>query len=216
MNTNENQRDTEQGARDVELDASLREAVLADDFDSAAVEHSVRRRIASERASVRRGKWFLAATVAVIGVVVTMFVTRELTTPGIYADAARDHRREVIDHERRNWASDQAGVGALAVRAGLTAPQVAALVPAGYRFERAKLCRLEGKVFLHLVYSDGTREFSFFLRPNRADSAAIDAVHTHALCVTTFATPSLAGLIVTDQPGDSALTLARFVSRTTP
>ena len=43
-------------------------------------------------------------------------------------------------------------------------PTTAPAAIAGYHMEHAKLCRLNGRIFLHVVYSDGSREFSLFLR----------------------------------------------------
>ena len=75
----------------------------------------------------------------------------------------------------------------------------------GYRLEHAKLCRLNGNVFLHAVYSDGSREFSLFLRQP-------DAQHPSPMCVTetggeqiaAFETEHVTAIIVTDRRTDAA------------
>jgi len=46
---------------------------------------------------------------------------------------------------------------------------VRGLAPAGYTLVKARPCRLEGKakIWLHLIYSRGAREVSFFIRSSR-------------------------------------------------
>ncbi len=102
---------------------------------------------------------------------------------------------------------------------------MAALAPAGYRPEHGKLCRLNGRVFLHLVYTDGAHEFSVFLRERDAgvlpgeprDSVngrslhAADVGDEHLGC---FDTDRLRAMVVTDQPGEAALSIARLAAAT--
>jgi len=41
---------------------------------------------------------------------------------------------------------------------------VAKVAPQGYELNRARLCMLDGRVYLHLVYAGNAGEFSVFLR----------------------------------------------------
>src|SRR5690349_4765987 len=75
------------------------------------------------------------------------------------SEAVRDHRIEVIESSPRRWLDNPAALQALAAKQGLPVPK-----PAGYQLERGKLCRLQGRIFLHLVYSDGSHEASLYLR----------------------------------------------------
>jgi hypothetical protein len=137
-------------------------------------------------------------------------------TPQVCADAALDHRLEVTGQQYRPWLFDRAAIESLAERQGVPAPVVAALGNAGYRLERGKVCRLAGQAFLHLVYSDGSREFSVFLRRREAgrmwdrtlDGAAVDQQY-----VTSLRTDRLTGIVVTGQSREAALRLGQAVAR---
>lgn len=129
---------------------------------------------------------------------------------GVYAAAARDHRSEVILHQHRAWLTDRASLETLAAREGVTVSAVFNLAPQGYHLDRAKFCRLAGNVFLHLVYSDGTREFSVFLRSR--DGSRADGVQSADLApekLAVFRTERLDGMIVTDGSIQDALRFAR-------
>jgi hypothetical protein len=54
------------------------------------------------------------------------------------------------------------------------AQPVVALSSAGYRVVRARPCSLEGKreTWLHLIYAQGDREISFFVRSGRVTPAS--------------------------------------------
>jgi hypothetical protein len=137
------------------------------------------------------------------------------------ADAARDHRVEVVEHQRRTWLTDAAAIDALAVRQGLSAPAAEAIAPAGYRLERGKLCRLGGRVFLHLVYSNGAREFSLYLR-DRAPSEAFPGISRAIAAGLNFdlgaehvaQVPSarFTALVVTDESQNATRDIARFAA----
>src|SRR5580693_2811893 len=148
------------------MDAQLRDAILAEPIDATPLDEHIRKQIAAEvnRRSIQRGKWIAAAAIAaMLAIAVGGYVVMpNRGRAAMCADAARDHRVEVVEHQRRTWLTDAAAIEALASRRGLSAP--AAIAPMGYRLERGKLCRLGGRVFLHLVYSNGVREFSLYLR----------------------------------------------------
>ena len=161
-----------------ELDSGLRAVVFGDVPETAALERRIHVRIA---ASSRRA-WAGAIAAGIAGLVLLAGLGFHAWTqpPRFYADAAQDHRREVVEGQRRMWYTDR-GVEALARREGLAASAVS-MVPAGFRFERAKICRLNGIPFLHLVYSDGGERCSLYLRPRsggeiRATTADFGAEH---------------------------------------
>ncbi len=189
-------------ARDLDLDTRLRQAVLAEPVNTAASDLHIRRAI-GRQARLRRISILAGiAAMLVIGIVVYRAATR---VAPLYAAAAQDHRREVIDHERRNWVSEPAQVSALASRLGISETAPASID--GYRLEHAKLCRLNGRVFLHAVYSDGSREFSLFLR--QPDSSRQPDSHASPLRITrsgseqiaAFETAHVTAMIVTDRSG---------------
>jgi len=82
-----------------------------------------------------------------------------------YADAAADHRLEVIEHQTRAWLTDPEQIALLAKQQAILPAALDRITSGPYRLVRGKLCYLDRHVFLHLVFSDGTREFSLYLRP---------------------------------------------------
>jgi anti-sigma factor RsiW len=215
------------------LDVKLREAFLAEELDTSRIYQRVRELIANERVTAanltplqaaRRRRWVAAA----LGVAATLlliaggYVLVPRQVAQVYADAAEDHQTEVVDHRLRRWFFDRAQIDALAQGQGITAA-VPAEVGAGYHLERARICRLDGLTYLHLVYGDGVREFSLFLRPRDAVklNAPIRGFANGRLlreCVSgnehlsSFATQRLSAVVVTDQSAVAALRFARAIS----
>jgi anti-sigma factor RsiW len=71
--------------------------------------------------------------------------------------------------EKPGWVTDVGEVEQLAIQIVGDARPVRGLAPAGYTLVKARPCRLEGKakIWLHLIYSRGAREISFFVRNSR-------------------------------------------------
>jgi anti-sigma factor RsiW len=212
--------------RQMQLDTFLRDSVLSEAVDSVALEQRVRKHIASEgRAfSVR---WFRIAAAMVAMILAGVLGYRVLYVSNsnrLCSDAARDHDTEVTRRQHRTWLSDPQAIANLAQRSGVRGALVTALAPVGYRLQHAKLCRLDGRVFLHLVYSRGAGEFSIYLRP--ADSTPLtgpvretvagkllhetDAGFDH---IASFQTSQLTAVFVTDQSSDGILSVARLAAR---
>ena len=160
-----------QGQR--QMDARIREAVLAEAVDAAAVEARTLRQIHARPAWVR---WAVAAAV-LLAVGGTWFVYRPAPprSPDIYIAALRDHHREIIDQQPRPWVADRAQVEDLASKQGVSAPVLAQLAPEGYQLEHGKICRLNGRAYLHLVYQNQKGEVSLFLHGNEGMGAPIRA-----------------------------------------
>ncbi len=155
---------------DDELDARLREAIDAETVDTASLERAI-------RAQTRRSYvgWYLAAVAMAALLLLTVFGRR---VPAAFHEAARDHRVEVVEHRPRRWQTK--------------APEGLPGAPANYRLEHSKICRIEGKPVLHLVYTDGSHEVSVYVdaAAGRGD-ADVDGQH-----VTAFHTAHLKGLVV--------------------
>jgi anti-sigma factor RsiW len=213
------------------LDALLRQALLAEDVDVAELHRRVRERMARETiepsvVSVRpRGRGWLKAAVGVAAAFV-LTVAGYLSFPGrfqgVYADAAQDHQMEVVDRSPRHWTTDSTELAALERRLGisLNVPQELA---GGYHLEHGKICRLDGQLYLHLVYTDGTTEFSLFLRPRDGERLtgrisgtsngrllrASDSGDEH---LAAFATSHLIAVIAVDKPAGESVECARVAS----
>jgi anti-sigma factor RsiW len=144
----------------------------------------------------------------------------------VYADAAQDHQLEVVEQQPRRWLTDPEKIALLGSRVGVPHSAVLGAAPSGYRLVRGKICVLDSYVYLHLVYSDGTREFSLYLRPRgvgqlpRATREAAQASNgtTIGECgvgsdhVAAFETPRLTVLLVTDQPAATGASLAQSIA----
>ena len=156
-----------------QVDARIRESVMVEAVDTAAVEARALRQIHARPAWVR---WAVAAAV-LLAVGGAWFVYRPGPTrsPDIYIAALRDHHREIIDQQPRPWVADRARVEDLASQQGVSAPVLARLAPEGYQLEHGKICRLNGRAYLHLVYQNQKGEVSLFLHGNEGMGTPIRA-----------------------------------------
>jgi anti-sigma factor RsiW len=201
--------------RQRELDARLREGVLASEPATGALDSRIRQRISAERRS-KTARWVLAAAsvaaiLLIVGLGLRMLPTHEPLR--VCADAARDHRNEIVLRQPRTWIRDQSGIQAIAARLSLSPSAIPSFAAAGYHLERGKLCRLDGRAFLHLVYSNGAGEFSFFVRPR--DHRTSSDIYTQGIdreYVALVESGNLTAMVVTEQAGDAALNLARSAS----
>lgn len=188
------------------LDARLRDAIAIELPDVARVERSVRARI------VRRRMWrFAAAAAVLIAAVVGYRTLRTDSVSRLYADAALDHRLEVMEHQPRRWRSDPGEIEKLAARYELS--NVGALAPAGYRLEHAKMCGIDGKPALHLVYTNGSREVSIFVRTRSDGGKVLRAVHVGSEELVGFQTDRLEAVVATAGSSGECLQFAQFASR---
>ena len=190
----------------IELDARVRQAILGEEVDTRALDERIRRRIASGKRI-----WIGIAAGIAVALVLTALVYRfQAGARSVYAAAAEDHRSEVTQRQHRRWVADRASLEKLAARESVEPSAIFSLAPAGYHLDRAKFCRLAGSVFLHLVYSDGTREFSIFLRSrDTASPEGVRAVDLAPERLAVFRTAQLDAMIVTDQSSENALKLAQ-------
>ena len=217
-----------------DLDNLLRQAILSEHITTAALDRRVRQHISAEAEphparSVPRIA-LIAVAAAVLLLLVgglgyrTLFGNR---TPTVYADAAADHHDEIIEQQPRRWLSDSAEIASLAQRHGVSPSAIAALAPAGYHLHCAKICDLNGRPFLHLVFvpdsaknsPDAAREISLFLCPRSAAALPRSAPTKqngqlfyapvvgpeHLAC---FETNHVTALVVTDQSRKTALNFA--------
>lgn len=219
--------------RQARLDARLREIVLAEETKATQVDRRVRELIAAEsegnpmpQLQPRRRRWVAIAAGAAAAIVLAAVGYRTVSGPQVarvYADAARDHGLEIVQHQPRPWLTDPASIAALAEQQGIAPSAVAALASGGYHLNRARLCFLDHRIFLHLVFSDGVQEFSVFLRQRDAKTLpgpVRETANGRPLCtsdlngehVASVQTDHLVAVVVTNQSSDAALNFARFAS----
>lgn len=192
------------------LDARLAEVLGNELPDATRVVHAVRSRIAAGRT---RRRWVAGGAIAagIVAAVAGGYGLFHLGPgPRMYADAARDHSAEVVNHQPRRWRSGSAEIQALTELNGLSFAQAAALAPAGYSLERAKNCGLDGQRMLHLIFTDGAREYSVYLRPHRSLSEPVRVVRHNEEQVAGFETGRFRALVVTAGPAKDCESLARL------
>jgi hypothetical protein len=149
---------------DDELDQRVRAAVLSEQLDTSRVELAIRDRISRRHVP----GWAVAAAAVIAMLLAGVLSYRTFLkeqTPPICVAAAHDHEREIVNGEPRPWLSDISAIQSLAKKQGVPASAITALGSTGYRLERARLCFLKRQIFLHLVYTKDSAEFSVYLRP---------------------------------------------------
>jgi hypothetical protein len=221
-----------------QLDARMREIIESEDVDSTSVESWIRARIGTEpRSNVtpisvrqsppKRRRWIVAAGIAA-ALLLAAAGYRGLMSAHVapvYADAAKDHQSEVVNQVPRHWLSDRAAISALAEGQGIAAAAPFALSSGPYHLERARLCFLDHLIFLHVVYTDGAREFSVYFRvrgnqslpgvPGEIDNGRV--LHASTLGteqVASLQTNSLTVVAVSDRNSGDALQAARLAAET--
>jgi len=206
-------------SRQMAVDARLRAAVLAEPADTAAIESRVKQSIAAQATSRRSARrWALTAVAAAAVVVIGYAGYWALLPPKpspAFAAAARDHHMEIVEGQPRRWRTDIASVSDLAAREGISTAAISRIAPPDYHFQQARLCRLDGVIYLHLVYSDntGTRTFSMFLNgQNQNHVGKVYASSLGAEHVAGFEDGHVTAMVVTGQAGDAALKIARFAA----
>ena len=193
------------------LDERLRAAMLEESVQTAEMDRHIREVI--RREYIRR---FSAAAGIAVALIAGVISYRALTLDSkVYSAAAADHRREVVEGQNRRWVSGNTAIEVLAAEQGVSASGIHAPETAGYRLQRAKLCRLNGVVFLHLVYANDVKECSIFLRrrepgPISEPAYATDHNREH---LASFRTKGLTAVVVTEQSRDVALQLAELTAR---
>jgi len=147
------------------LDARLRIAIDSRVPDTAGIDARIMKKI--EAGNGKRWR-YAAAAIIVMGTVLSYSFSPGAPLSRPYLEALRDHRAEVVQHQPRRWRSGIEDIGSVAARFNLSGAQLASLAPSGYRLEHAKICGIAGEPALHLVYTDGSRETSVFIRRNGA------------------------------------------------
>lgn len=208
-----------------QVDARVRDTVLSEPIDVTDLDRLIRENLSAELhrnahqqfESVRR-RW-AAATIGVVAILLllgvgyhTLFGKRPA---GVYAAAAADHRVEIVEEQPRAWFTNPSQIEGLAESQDVPPEAVQVLGSGTYHLDRGKLCWLDGRIFLHLAFSDGAHKFSLYLRPRDAgsfSSGALDSTNAGPEHVAAFQTSRLAAIVVTGEPGDAALQFARFAS----
>ena len=169
-----------------------------------------------------RARWILTGAAALVVTSAAFYLTFVERPERLYALAASDHHREVVNREPQKWAENPFDIGNLAHAQSVPGPVMLSVTPAGYRIDRAKICRLNDHIFFHVVYQNHGAEFSVFF--GKGDSRPLsgsllgtvkgkniygaDMGGDH---VAYFRTSQLTALFVAAQSGE-ALSMARLAA----
>jgi anti-sigma factor RsiW len=225
---------SEEIERAIHFDERLRAVVLSDAVSESGVASRVRQQISSDSSAQfepnsrppAARRWVIVAAGIAAAVLLTALGYAGLLgpeLPRVYADAALDHQNEVVDHQPRRWFVDPSQIAALAGHLGVSESAVMAAPPVGYHLVHAKLCWLDSRLFVHLVYSDGSNEYSLFLRHSDvgrdaayraagAESAFVQTSGRQGEHLVSFEVGELTAVVVTNQPQDVALRLSRSIA----
>ena len=148
-----------------DIDARIAEAFRENEMSPDRVEQRVLRHISAQR----RRRW-AAVTAIAAAVLIAVFIAAN-RPPKVLVDAARDHRLEVMEHKPRRWTTEP---GEFESKFGMTGDKARSLAPDGFRLLQARICGLDGQRALHLVFTNGSREISVYVRrtPNERDASA--------------------------------------------
>lgn len=163
-----------------ELDHLLRSTVLSQEMDTRALEFRIRRELTNtpQRRIVFPRRLALVAAglvlLATLGVLSSNWLrtTREMSA--ICADAIVDHRVEVTENAPRKWTADLERIAAISQKVIGTQINPEQFAPSGYHFERARICSLVDKRYVHMVFSNGSQQISMFVRTR--DGSAMQAL----------------------------------------
>jgi anti-sigma factor RsiW len=192
--------------RDEEFaDRRLRVAAAEDMALQAAAAKELQRRVLQTIAKERYSRWLVASSgvaAALLAAVWLVNVHRNAqnvpANPAIFADAARDHTAEVTEEAPRHWRTEPAEILELEKSQGVSDEAVKAVEATGYKLEKAKICRLGGVPYMHLVYEKGGRDFSVSMRV-KGGQPMPQAVSTNgALQLSSFTRGNVQAVIVSD------------------
>lgn len=148
------------------FDETLRNEILGETPDPAAVVNRVRTRIQRGNNAYRRWLLIAAAALLTLGVAATWRASGP-TGNTLISAAVRDHNLEVKTNSPRRWRLSIPAMQPLLEQYRVGWNDVQALLPVGFILEKAKECRIDGQPALHLVFTDGTRAVSVFFRADK-------------------------------------------------
>jgi anti-sigma factor RsiW len=191
-----------------EMDARIRGAILEEPVNTASLDQKVRESI------TRPSRRWMGVAAGIAAMLIASFVAfRTWASPERDCTAAAtDHRREVVDGERRAWLYRTGAIEALAAREGIDGSTISRLNTAGWHLERGKRCRLDGRVFMHLVYSKGGENVSVFLRKESGDRHAVRKLEVSGEQLAYFDTARVRAIVVSNG-GEGSAELARVAEQ---
>jgi len=206
--------------RQTEIDALLRAGIMAETTDTSAVDQRVLHQIqGSHRRSSRKAAFALAiaALLLLAALGYRSILSKRMNTT--QAAAARDHRVEIVNAQPRKWITKASAIENLAASQGLPGAAIARFAPAGYHLAQGRLCFLNGRIFVHLVYANPVGVISIFVRKPVGLAAAEFGTAARANDfgdehVAGFEKSYLTAVVVTEQSSGEAMRLANSLAAT--
>jgi anti-sigma factor RsiW len=164
-----------------DFDLILRHAVNEERLQTRQLEAHVRAAIHQPRSRWHSPmfvlRYGLAAMVVfgTLGLATFGYAKGRMDRTATCADAADDHREEIIEKAPRKWRVNPKDVQALSQRVVGDPSVPERVTPAGYHLVGARICILHDKDYLHLDFSDGNNEISLFVR-NQSPANLADRV----------------------------------------
>ena len=167
------------------LDSMVTEAVTSAAPAADALQLRVQRQIAATpRRRVVAWSWLATAAMFLVatGLGLNLWLNGDARKMHLLcADAADDHRTEVTEHAALRWRTTLPEIQALARQYVGAVEPPATIESQHLALHRARICRLNGMRFLHMVYRDtnGNREVSVFLATADDDRSRWEGVPAH-------------------------------------
>jgi hypothetical protein len=207
------------------LDQLVTHAVNDAAPSSAGLQLRVAERIAG-RPAVRAQWWRMAAVAAAVAsMALGLAIWRGVGGYQVHllcADAADDHHTEITLREARRWRTSPQEISDLAKRELGSADLPQTIEGEHLSLSRAKVCRLRGSRYMHLVYAGAAREVSVFLaldKPGQAlnRNAMPTPIHDErdlGLDVSTFRLGNLVVVVTSDMAAGLSTQVANELAHT--
>ena len=143
-------------------------------------------------------------------------------TTTVYAAAQNDHYIEVVERADRPWLQTPEEIRAFVQDELGNTRFLDQLTPSGYHLTRALHCYLLKQRYVHLVYENGSREISIFVRPRDAElpgstveianGCALHAAAVNNFEIAGFQSRQYRVLVVSDLSRGETLQVARMAA----
>ena len=215
-------------ARELE-EARRCDDLLRDAFNQQSLDaDELRRRVRTQISKTKRRRFLFRRPLYTLPIAASLLAAVALgiftVLPGnssqtVYAAARDDHYREVVEREPRPWRETPDEIKEFVREELGDADFLKHLTPDGYQLKQALHCILLHQPYVHLVYQNGARELSIFVRRRDAElpGAALEVANGCALHAATINQFEVAGfqsekytvLVVSDLPRAESLRIAR-------
>src|SRR6266404_920373 len=143
-----------------ELDILVRQTILDERLDTSSLEQQILSKIEKLQLQQRPLRFSrmiqlaAAAAIAAFALGLGFFFSTTSNELRLYADASTDHHVEVVENARREWTFQPELISQLGRQATGAPISKVPLSLQGYVLTRGKICFLQNRRYLHLVYKN--------------------------------------------------------------